>query len=117
RVADLLDVNGNPTGVSFVQSVALSATGASSQALSAPNADFQVEFYQSHWYPGFNATAELGKLIGLPAGASYTIKLAGNHGGPTVTNYTATNGSPSPASYDNAGQTDPAPAPVVITGT
>ena len=117
RVADLLDNQDSPTGVSFVQSVALSATGASSQAVSAPNSDFPVEFYRSHWYPGFNATAELGKLTGLPAGASYAIKLAGNHGGSTVTNYTASNGAPSPASYDNAGQTDPVPAPVVITGT
>lgn len=117
RVANLLDVNGDPTGVSFVQSVSMTATGAGTQALSAPSADFPVEFYQSHWYPGFNATVELGKLTGLPTGASYTIKIAGNHGGSTVTNYTASNGAPSPASYDNAGQTDPVPAPVVITGT
>lgn len=117
RVADLLDTNGDPTGVAFVQSVSLSATGNLSHAVSVPNSDFVLGFYHAHWYPSLNATGELCKLTGLPAGASYTIKLAGNHGGSTITNYTVTNGAPSPASYDNAGQNDPVPAPVEITGT
>ena len=116
KVADLLDSNGDNTGVSLLQSVSLTATGAVVQADSAPNAEFPLEFYRSHFYPPSNSNVELCKLTGLPPGSVYTLRIAGNHGGTTQTSFTATGGTPSPAVYSNAGQKDPVPGPVEITG-
>lgn len=119
RFADLLDSSGASTGVSLTQNGAFTGDlGASTIATSSPDPDFEFEFFNAYFYAGSSEIAGATfTMAGLPAGASYTLKLSGASDNDTRdTNFTATDGTPSPALYNNV-TADPPTAPVTITGT
>jgi len=114
-VADLIDDTGSATGRSLtLDSAFVGASGTDATATSGAGG-LPQEFFDYYWYDNLD-TGSL--TVSATNGEAYTLIISGHQGATAArdTNFSASNGTPSPAFYDNSGTATPT-APVTITGT
>lgn len=118
-IADLLDSQGNPTGLSIREGATPFASAISSltltEAETSPDPQVPLDAFRGAFAAG--GSGEKFIISGFAPGQPYTLKLGGQNANARSTIFSATNSDPATATFAVDSDSTTLSAPVTLTGT